>query len=271
MQIKAGFKKEWLQFSRTFRFGGMLLATLSFAFVDPLLIWLMESLVNSVMDGGTEEIFSLLGGSGLAESSYSGVLSELASTSMVIIMLIMMSPCGGEQKKRATIIPSCTGLGYFEYLVPKFVLYPLTVFVCGFASSCIGGGMSALLFGGLDVGIVLLGAVLCSVYMAFIMVLYMALGLCTNRPGIMTAVVYAGIPLVSMILTGLDLTDYHPLTLRTLVTGGMFEEGFSAADNAASIIVGVLLSIVISVLLFVLTYAVQKGKKINNQEDKPEF
>ena len=30
MQIKAGLKKEWLQFTRTFRIGGMLLAVLGY-------------------------------------------------------------------------------------------------------------------------------------------------------------------------------------------------------------------------------------------------
>ena len=48
-------------------------------------------------------------------------------------------------------------------------------------------------------------------------------------------------------------------------------DDFVLADNAASIIVGIVLSVVIAVMMFVLTLSVIKSKKINNQEDKPEF
>lgn len=74
-----------------------------------------------------------------------------------------------------------------------------------------------------------------------------------------------------MILSGLDLTEYHPLTLCSLITGRMFRSGFVLADNAASIIVGIALSVVIAAMMFVLALTVQKARKINNQEDKPEF
>ena len=46
MQIRAGLKKEWLQFTRTFRHGGVLLATLSFALAEPLLLWGMQALLS---------------------------------------------------------------------------------------------------------------------------------------------------------------------------------------------------------------------------------
>ena len=46
MQIRAGLKKEWLQFTRTFRLGGVLLATLSFALAEPLLLWGMQALLS---------------------------------------------------------------------------------------------------------------------------------------------------------------------------------------------------------------------------------
>ena len=50
MQIKAGFKKEWFQFSRTFRLWGILIATVSFSLADPLMYWAMNALLGSLTD-----------------------------------------------------------------------------------------------------------------------------------------------------------------------------------------------------------------------------
>ncbi len=282
MQIKAGLKKEWFQFTRTFRLGGILLAILSLAVADPLILGgvrlLGEMLINSDIPASIAasadygiNLDELLGGS-MAGLFYSSAMADLCSTSMLIIMLVLMSPCGGEQKKRATIIPSCTGLGTFEYLLPKYLIYPAAVFVTAFAGCCISGVISNLLCDdSISAGIILLEALMCSVYMVFELVIYMSIGLCTNRPGIVTVFMYVGFSVVEMILEGLGLTDYHPFTLRALVCGGMLDEDFVLADNAASIAVGIVLSIVISVLMFILTLTVQKCGRINNQEDKPEF
>ena len=131
MQIKAGFKKEWFQFSRTFRLWGILIATVSFSLADPLMYWAMNALLGSLTDtdmygsiGGAVDIENSLGMLfGNAGSVFAGTMADLCATSLLIIMLILMSPCGGEQKKRATIIPSCSGLDTFSYLIPKYVMF----------------------------------------------------------------------------------------------------------------------------------------------------
>ena len=278
---EAGFKKEWFQFSRTFRLWGILIATVSFSLADPLMYWAMNALLGGLTDtdmygsiGGAVDIENSLGMLfGSAGSVFAGTMADLCATSLLIIMLILMSPCGGEQKKRATIIPSCSGLDTFSYLIPKYVMYPGTVFVTGFLAALISGGLCNLLFtdGKVSGGMVLLAAFLCAVYMAFFTAVYMSIGLFTSRPGVVTVFMYVGVSIVQMILMSLDLTKFHPLTLRSLVIGEMFRDDFVLADNAASIIVGIVLSVVIAVMMFVLTLSVIKSKKINNQEDKPEF
>lgn len=281
MQIKAGFKKEWLQFSRTFRFWGVIIGTFSFALADPLMFWAMNALLDNLTStdmygsiGGAVDIENSMGMLfGNAGSIFGGTMADLCATSMLVVMLILMSPCGGEQKKRATIIPSCAGLDTFSYLIPKYVIYPGMVFVCGFLSALISGGLCNLLFtdGRVDAGIVLLAAFMCAVYMAFFITVYMSIGLFTSRPGVVTVFMYIGVSLVNILLTSLDLTKFHPLTLRSLVVGEMFHDDFVLADNVASIVVGIVLSVVVAVMMFILTLAVLKSKKINNQEDKPEF
>lgn len=281
MQIKAGFKKEWLQFSRTFRFWGIIIGTFSFSLADPLMYWAMNAILGSLSNtdmygsiGGTVDIENSLGMLfGNAGSIFGGTMADLCATSLLIIMLILMSPCGGEQKKRATIIPSCAGLDTFSYLIPKYVIYTGTVFACGFLASLCAGGLCNMLFtdGRVSAGMVLLAAFMCAMYMAFFTAVYMSIGLFTSRPGIITVFMYIGVSIVQIILMSLDLTKFHPLTLRSLVIGEMFRDDFVLADNIASIIVGIVLSVVIAVMMFILTLAVLKSKRINNQEDKPEF
>lgn len=279
MQIKAGFKKEWLQFTRTFRLGGIILAIASFALADPLMYWAMNLMLEGIssmeasITVGAEEIgemASILNDAGLI---FSVTMTEFCSTSTLIFMLILMSPCGGEQKKRATIIPACTGLGTFEYLFPKYILYPAAIFVTSFFSCIIAGGLCNLIFqnGTIGTGMLLLAALLCSVYLTFIAVVYMSIGLCTSRPGVVTVFMYVGVSIIQIVLNQLGLTRFHPLTLRSLISGEMFSEDFVLAENIGSILVGIILSVVIGIMMFVLTYAVQKGTKIDNQIDKPEF
>ena len=280
MQIKAGLKKEWLQFTRTFRLGGIILAIASFALADPLMYWAMNLLLDgisttqaAVADTGALDIGEVASVFNNAGVVFSMTMAEFCSTSTLIFMLILMSPCGGEQKKRATIIPSCTGLGTLEYLIPKYIIYPAAIFVVTLASCMMAGGICNLMFtdGAIDAGMMFLAAVLCAVYLTFILVVYMSIGLCTSRPGVVTVFMYIGVSIVQIFLNQLGLTKFHPLTLRSLVTGEMFTESFVLADEVGSIAVGTVLSVVRGVLMFGMTYAVQKGTKINNQVDKPEF
>lgn len=281
MLIKAGLKKEWLHFTRTFRLGGVILGTVSFAIADPLMYWLLSMLLSAAESSAGAVGFSTPDSLGnisemLNNSSfmYGMTLAELCSTSLLVIMLVLMSPCGGEQKKRATIIPAGSGLDTFSYLVPKYILYPLTVFAAAFLSSCIAGGLCMTLFDGgaaLEPDKMLLAALLCGVYMAFYITVYMSIGLFTSRPGLVTVFMYIGMSLVEVILTYLDLKNFQPLTLKSLVTGEMFYPDFVLADNILNIAVSVILSLVVGAMMFVLALAVLKSRKINNRIDKPEF
>lgn len=286
MQIKYGFKKEWLQFSRTFRFGGILITAFSFAIADPLMWAFLNLMVKAIDNMEFPEVTAMLamgnvsydldmvsGIIGDAGVIFSMTLVDLCASSLLVIMLILMSPAGGEQKKRATIIPSCCGLKYFNYLVPKFVLYPATVFVCTFLSALTAGGLCNALFSENHVGfgMMLLGSFLCAVYATFIITIYLSVGLCTSKPGVVTVLTYLGMSLVELILTSLDLTRFHPFALRSVATSRMFMGDFELSGELASIIVGTLLAFVIMILMFFIAYAALNAKNINNQEDKPEF
>ncbi len=285
MKLGFGFKKEWLQFSRTFRFAGLLISVFSFALGTPLLYRAMQFFMGMMTDMSNElaEVDPSMAGYGdiftsaaqmlnQPEMIFSLSLSELCATSLLVAMLILMSPCGGEQKKRATIIPACSGLDYKAYLLPKFIMYPLTFAGSSFVAAILAGALTNALFGGnISFGSILLGSAMCAIYLLFVITVYMGASLCTSRPGIMTISVYLGQSLVNIILLSLGLTKFNPFALYTLFTGTMFNENYVVSKDIPNIVISCLLAVVISVLMYVLTLAVLKAKKVNNQEDKPEF
>ncbi len=284
MQIKYGFKKEWLLSLRTFRLFGILITMFSFSLADPLMykllgmmmgeLSLMDSMGDPSLDEAMAEMAELSVFFNDAGLVFSVSLSEFCLTGLIIIMLILMAPAGGEQKKRSTIIPACSGLKFFDYLVPKFVMYPAIVFVTTFAAAMTAGGLCNILFTEniIPIGLMLLESFMCATFILFIVSIYFCVGLCTSRPGIATIFIYLGMNLVDLILTNLQLTKFHPFALRSLITTGeMTYDDFSLADNAASIAVGIALSFVIAAVMFFLTNSVLSAKKIDNQEDKPEF
>ncbi len=281
MQLKYSFKKEWLHFMRSFRFGGVLICIFSFAAANPLLykalFALMEMMEQSDMGAIMAEEGASLGTiAALADNAtaiFSMVLIELCGSSLLVIMLLLMSPFGGEQKKRATFIPFCSGLSFRNYLLPKFVLYPAVLFVGTFVGGCFGGLLCNSLFavGTIEPSSMLLGSLLASIYAVFILSVYMALGICTGRPGIMVIIVYIGQTLIQLVLTSLDLARFNPFALYGMFSGGTLFDPQYVKQETPSIVVSVVLAIVISTLMYFLALATLKSQKINNQENKPEF
>lgn len=208
---------------------------------------------------------------------FSLTIVSLAVYGLLITMLILMSASGGEQKKRAMIVPMCSGLDYQNYLLPKFVIYPSFVFAVTFLSSLMAGGLCNAMFelNKIKIENMLLCSLMMSVYMAFIVCVFMSLGLCTSRPGIMAPVVFVGQLFLDSFLTALGITKYQPFALLgycNAINVSPEKGGIVLSEEAASIAVSIALCIVISVLMYFLSFGVLKAKKIDNtEENKPEF
>lgn len=308
MQLKYGFKKEWAQFLRTFRLWGVIIAVFALALGNPLMFKFVGIVLGTLEDnsqltnfaavasvsgqaspgaGDTGDVGGLgddlLGGMGFADMAsmysdaglmYSSTLANICSSSMLIVMLILMSPAGGEQKKRAMIVPLCCKLEYKNYLIPKFVIYPLTVLAATFVSSLVAGEMCAAMFpdNKPDAFMIPLAALCCAVYCTFLTSVYLALGLCTSHPGFMTAAVYVGQVVLQPFVNGMGLSGYNPITLLNMCSGVMFTGEFDLSANIASIAVAIVLSLIICVLMYFMTLGILKAKKVDNQaEDEPQF
>ncbi len=349
MQLKYSFKKEFMQFFRTFRFAAVLLIYFGFAVGNPLMFKfcaevlgamdtsMSDTVIPGISDSNTgdenkpeastpeskpeskpsspTDIFgsmtldiasdsttndtpptivvnpddptaalnSMLGDMGMGDIlelySDAGIMfctsiSTFSGAPLIVIMLLLMSTAGGEQKKRAMIVPMCSGLQYKNYLLPKFVIYPLTIFATTFLASMTAGGLCNLMFENnkISSGMVALISLLISIYIAFIISVYFSLGLCSSKPAVMVALVYVGQMIISTLLNGMGLTDYQPFALLNATGGTMVMEGFDLEAKIPSLIVSAVLAIAISVAMYFLALGVLGAKKTNNRaENEPEF
>lgn len=296
-QLKYGFKKESAQFFRGFKLLGIVLAIFGFALVYPLMFKTAGVLLNEMSGADTPQVGTAMiaadsepvaeagtGGMGLGEfaavySSASAVFSmslmSIAMYSALVIMLVMMKPAGGEQKKRAMIVPLCCGLQYKNYLIPKFVIYPLSVFAVSFLGGLAAGGICSSLFtsNNISADTIALASLMIGVYMAFIITVYLALGLCSSRPGVMVGVVFLGQMILPSLLAAIGLSDYQPFALINLISGlSDPNAGDILSENLTNILISSAITIAIGTLLYFITLAVLNGKRVDNQEeDKPEF
>lgn len=301
-QLKYSFKKEMAQFTRKGKLLGIILAIFGFALVNPLMYKFvavmldqMNSMDLSKLDGPqyqaelvaeiqTGEGSSGLGGLGFgdvvdayssAQTIFSMTLVSLAAYALLIIMLVMMKPAGSEQRKREMIVPLCAGLEYKNYIIPKFVIYPLSVFVFAFLGTLTAGGLCNSMFSAdrLSFGQIALAALMLGVYMAFIITVYLALGLCSSRPGVMVPIVFVGQLFLPSLIAALGLSKYQPFALLNLISSLSEPSlGDILSENLTNILVSCLISIAIGVLMFFVTLAVLNSKRVDNQEeDKPEF
>lgn len=301
-QLKYSFKKEAAQFTRKGKLLGIILAIFGFALLNPLM-YKFTAVMLKAMDGmdlsGLDapqyqaelvaEIQTSEGGSGLdafglggvaeelnsAQTIFSMTLVSLAAYALLIIMLVMRRPAGTEQRKREMIVPLCAGLDYKNYIIPKYVIYPLSVFVFAFLGALMAGGLCNSMFSAnrLSFGQISLVGLMLGVYMAFIITVYLALSLCSGHSGVMVAVVFLGQLFLPSLIAALGLSKYQPFALLNLISA--FSEpslGDILSENLTNILVSSLISIAIGVLLFFVTLAVLNGKRVNNEEeDKPEF
>lgn len=292
VQLKYSFKKELAQYFRTFKFLGMALAIFGFAVANPIMSKFSSIVFNElnkmpmpeaqVSVTVPEEGEGLLGGLGVGDMAamysdgaimFGSSLVSFSSYALLIVMLVMRSTAGGEQKKRAMIVPLCSGLQNKNYLLPKFIIYPLSLFAMTFLGGLVSGGLCRALFDNADIGFgkMVLGSFLMAVYMMFIITVYLSLGLCTSRPGIMTGAVFIAQLILQSFLEGIGLVGYQPFSLVTAVSGMFVAEDY-LAENTASVLVAAGLALVICVLMYLLALGVLNAKKIDNQEeDKPAF
>lgn len=286
--LNVGIKKEIMFFGRSFRFVGVLIASVVFAVISPLMMSLSFNMMSGLLGSGE-------GAANLPTASVSmdgnmdisggftmdmfgdmftdeemmaklGVISsigDLTNTLLLIFMLVTMYSAGGELKKRSMIIPQNAGLTPKLYILPKFLVFPLTAAVLAFVGVWISFGVTSLMFAETvaTAGQLALVALLAAVFNAFMITLYFTLGICTKKAGLSVVIMYGGNVILTTLFQALGATKFHPFTLisqcQNLITSGEAD----TANIWGSIGVTVLLML----LCYFVTLFVVSAKKIDNR------
>ena len=307
--LKNGLKKEFMLFSRTGKLIGVILVILIFSVMDPIMFKGMGAMVgamaNSIPEGSGAELteymqtvkdmasmFDSFSASYLVATS----IAEVTGLGLIILMFILMSAAGGEQKKRSVIIPQCAGLTPAGYIAPKFLIYPLSALLLSVLGVYLSAGVSSLLFGGsLDMGKISLAALCLGVYMAFISVLQLTIGICTGKPGVSVIIVIIATSIIPMILSSFRVDRFNPFALTGIASNAAISAGGEAAGAVSEGATGSFASIsammeslsasaevdglntavsvgvtaVISVILYFMTLFILTARQVKNEGNEP--
>ncbi len=293
--LKVGIKKEMMFFSRSFRLMGVLIASVAFAILSPLLMNLSFNMMSGLMgsmedvpDASIEEDIDISVGGVSGEDLFGelgdmftdkeimakmGVLSsvgDLTNTLLLIFMLVTMYSAGGELKKRSMIIPQNAGLTPKLYLLPKFLIYPLAAAVLAFVGVWVSFGTTALMFqtAAVPVGELALVALLAAVFNAFMITLYFTLGICTKKAGISVVIMYGGNAILTTLFQALGATKFHPFTLVSQCQNILTDGEIDTANLWGSIGVSLLL---IFLCYFVTLFVVSAARIDNRGKEEMEL
>jgi ABC-2 type transport system permease protein len=268
MQLKASFKKELLAFWRTKRFVILTCVFIGWALFSVALVRGMSELLSVLEDNPDVNL-----GEGFASAAAGGVftaITELATTALLVFLLLLNSFAGGEQKKRSVIIPRSAGLRSFSYIFPKFIVYPLIIFVLSVLGVLAASGLSALLFENNDLVMsrVLLGGVLLGVYLMMYVSFHLSLGTATGRAGMSAAICIVASfilpPIFQTLATaehaaGVEAYVYNPFALSMMAAGSVYQ-----VPPTRDIIMTVLITFAIMVIVYFVALFVQNAKRIDN-------
>ena len=273
-QLRASFKKEILAFTRTKKAFILALVFVGIAALYPLLIQGTYSMMAAMSDmygemgidvsglGDTESGMHTMASFGLQQA-----LAFIASAGLLIYLILINSFAGGEQKKRSVIIPRSAGLNCFNYLFPKFIIYPLAALILSIIGALIGGAVSSYAFtnNDLDFNKVFASGALLGVYLMLYVCLHLSLGTATGRAGLSSAAcIFAALILPDLfyILHSAEYV-YNPFALSLLAaTMGQ------GAEVDADVVITVVIALAIMVAVFFAALFAQNARKVDNSGDE---
>jgi len=270
MQIKASIKKELLAYFRTGKLVILTLVFLGWSMLSPLLIrsmgWAMDAF-GPIYDemgmdvSGVTEIFGSAASLGMTSA-----VSSLGGVCLIVMLILINSHAGGEQKKRSIMMPKSAGLRSVSYILPKFVVYPPIAFVLAIAGSLCAWGMSAMIFDYNDIppAGVWVGGVLAGVSLMIYVCAHITIGTASGRAGMSAVICIAASLLVPSFfaVTGAEHV-YNPFTLGS-VAESVVNPGMLSSTSPAEILMSVVIALGIMVILYFVALFAQNARKIDN-------
>ena len=277
IQVKACFIKESLAFFRTKRFFIIALVIIGLSAFSPLMISGLGFLMDAMSDIYEEfgmDVSDMT--QFLISSSSTGVvssISDITGAGLIVFLLLINRAAGGEQKKRAEMIPRSVGLSSFAYIFPKYIIYPLSGFVLAICAMFVSWGISAWVFDVNDVTFtaVLLAGVLTGVTLMMYISFHLALGTATSRAGMSAAICIAASILVPGVLQ-FATSEYmfNPFTLELLAANTIAADTVTGSD-ITDILVTIVFALALMTASFFIALFAQNAKRIDNSGDDIEL
>ena len=266
IQTIASFHKEILAFFRTYKFLILLCVIIGWSIISPLMIVGLGFMVDSMSDIYDEFGVDVTGlTSELTASASMGVASQIQDISgigLIVFLLVINSFAGGEQKKRSIIIPQSSGLDSFSYLIPKFLIYPISIFVLSLVGTIAAGLVSGLVSETNDLVFsnVINAGILLGVYNMFYICLHLTLGTGTGKPWISSAIcISASILLPSFFVLADATPAFNPFTISTAAGSALHGN-----ESLTDMLIGITVALVLMIALFYIALFTQKARKIDN-------
>ena len=270
IQTRASFHKETLAFARTERLTLMVAILIGWSILGPLLIRglgvMMDSLAPFYDELGMDvtDMTEMLAAN--VSTGVMSAISDLTVVGLIASLVLINSFAGGEQKKRSIMMPKSAGLRNKPYLLPKYIIYPITALVLAVIAAFTAWGISILIFDVNDVsGVnVLLGGLLAGVTLMFYICIHITLGTATGKAGMSSVIVI----IMSLILPNLFAAlgselIYNPFTLN-IIAATMIPGAATSEFSAHEIIMTVIITLALMVILYFIALFVQNAKKIDN-------
>jgi hypothetical protein len=277
IQTRAGFKKEFLAFFRTRTFIIVACVIIGLSLFSPLMVAGLGSMMDSMSDVYDDMGMDVSGMTDfLASSAAVGMILSIEAvvgTSLIVVLLLLNKTAGGELKKRSVIIPKSAGLRSFAYIFPKFIIYPLTVFILAFLAVLASWPLSVYLFEVNDVttGGVLLAGVLSGVSMMFFVCCHLALGTATGKAGMSAAVLIAASVILPMVFATVNLEYmFNPFALGTLASVAV-QFGVPSGSFLADNLISIAFAFGIMLVTYLIALFAQNARKIDNSGDDIEL
>jgi len=269
-QIKQGLNKEFMMIWRSFRLGGIILAFIGVSVYYPLNAKLSDELFKNMNMGGEFMGVSMEELTAQFRDPFAMTLSSLSALAVIIALILLSASAGGEQKKRSIIMPQTAGLTPAGYVAPKFILYPVLMFLVTLLSAFVTDAVCYLLTH-IDraFGDVLLAGTMTGAYMMFTVCFYMFLGISTVQPGLSVLYVYAANNMIIPLISGIFGVDkFTPWSLDIMVTNMMSSPGGIKTVGEGNIAVTIAITLLLSAgLAFAALFAVS-AKRTDNTIDE---
>jgi hypothetical protein len=270
IQTKASYKKELLAYFRTKRVLAIALVILGMSLFSPLLITGMGALMDAMGDLYQEfgmDISELTEALGTAASiGVSSSVSDITGIGLIVTLILLNRAAGGEQKKRAVIIPRSAGLRSFAYITPKFFVFAVLAMLASWPVSVLLFEVNDVTFSG-----VLLAGVLSGVCLMFFICFHLTLGTATGKAGMSAAVCITASLLLSNIFA-FTISDYmyNPFALDLLAIS-VVQNGEIIVAELVDIAVTVVFALAIMVAAYYIALFAQNARKIDNSGNEIEL